>query len=164
MKKNTLNLFIVDDDKLMVAILKQSLLDRFGNDLNIFTFYDGESCLKRVSKETDIVILDYAMTGKNGLDVLKSIKIISPKTEVIILSGNEDMETVIGLFKAGASDYVLKEECSWKKLSQLVYLIITAPIRLVVREFDVSRYMTMFMLTFVLMGIVVVVGLQYTKP
>jgi two-component system response regulator AtoC len=164
MKKNTINLFIVDDDKLMVATLKQFLQNRFQNDINVFTFYDGESCLERVNKETDVVILDYNMTGKNGLDILKSIKMINPKTEVIMLSGNEDMATAISLFRAGASDYVLKGEGSWKKLSKLVYHIVTAPIRIVVREFGVSKYMAIFMLTFVLMGLLVVAALQFMKP
>ncbi|MBK6834333.1 MAG: response regulator [Bacteroidetes bacterium] len=164
MKKNTINLFIVDDDKLMVATLKQFLQNRFQNDINVFTFYDGESCLESVNKETDVVILDYNMTGKNGLDVLKSIKMINPKTEVIMLSGNEDMATAISLFRAGASDYVLKGEGSWKKLSKLVYHIVTAPIRIVVREFGVSKYMAIFMLTFVLMGLLVVAALQFMKP
>jgi len=164
MNAHTLNLFIVDDDKLMVATLKQFLLSKFGKDINIFTYYDGESCLEHVNKETDIVILDYNMTGANGLDVLKGIKIINPKTEVIMLSGNEDMATAISLFRAGASDYVLKGEGSWKKLNKLVYHIITAPIRLVVREFGVSKYMAIFMLTFVLMGLLVVAALQFMKP
>lgn len=164
MKTTPLNLFIVDDDKFMVAALKLFLQNRFQKDINVFTFYDGESCLDCVNKETDIVILDYNMTGKNGLDVLKSIKNINPKTEVIMLSGNEDMATAISLFRAGASDYVLKGEGSWKKLSKLVYQIVTAPIRIVVKEFGVSKFMAIFMFTFVLMGLLVVAALQYMKP
>ena len=62
-----LNLFIVDDNRLMVSTLKQYLQNRFGMGINISTFNDGESCLKNVNKETNIVILDYYMPGQNGL-------------------------------------------------------------------------------------------------
>jgi len=47
MEKQGMNLFIVDDDKLVVSDLKIYLNFRFGNDINISTFTDGESCLKK---------------------------------------------------------------------------------------------------------------------
>lgn len=149
------NLFIVDDDKLMVTALKHYLQNRFGADVQISTFDDGESCLKKVDTETHIVILDYFLEGKNGLEVLKSIKAINPKTEVIMLSGNEDIATAIQTFRMGAKDYVIKGQGSWKKITKLVNLIITEPIRILVREFGVSKYMAIFLLTFVTMGVVV---------
>ena len=163
MKTQGLNLFIVDDNKLMVTTLKHYLQNRFGFDLNISTFNDGESCLAKVDKETNIVILDYFMEGKNGLEVLESIKTINPKTEVIMLSNNEDVALAIKAFRAGATDYVVKGPSSWKKITKLVSHVITAPIRLMVKEFGISKYMAIFLLTFVTMGIVVICALQLMK-
>lgn len=158
-----LNLFIVDDDKLLVADLKNYLKGRFGVSIKVSTFYDGESCLKKVDKDTHIVILDYFMDGKNGVDVLKSIKDINPETEVIMLSGNEDIAVAIESFRNGANDYVIKGMGAWKKISKLVGHIITAPIRLIVREFGVSKFVAIFLLTFITMGIVVFLVLRYVK-
>jgi DNA-binding NarL/FixJ family response regulator len=149
------NLFIVDDNRLMVTELKHYLQNRFGVSLNISTFDDGESCLEKVDKETNIVILDYFMDGKNGLDILKSIKTINPKTEVIMFSCNEDTAVAIETFRAGAKDYIVKGVGSWKKLIKIINYIITEPIRLMVREFGVTKYTAIFLLTFILMGIVV---------
>lgn len=163
METQGLNLFIVDDNNFMVTALKQYLQNRFGLGVRISTFTNGESCLEKVDKETNIVILDYFMKGKNGLEVLKSIKAINPKTEVIMLSNNEDMAIAIETFRAGAKDYVVKGTGSWKKITQLVNYIITEPIRLMVREFGVSKYMAIFLLTFVTMAIVVVSTLQIMK-
>jgi two-component system response regulator AtoC len=163
METQGLNLFIVDDNKLMVSTLKQYLQNRFGLGIQISTFYDGDSCLKKVDKDTHIVILDYFMEGKNGLETLKSIKSINPKTEVIMLSGNEDMALVIDSFRAGANDYVVKGSGAWKKISKVISHIITAPIRLMVKEFGVSKYFAIFMLTFVTMGIAVVIALNLLK-
>jgi DNA-binding NtrC family response regulator len=150
-----INLFIVDDNNLIVAGLKNYLQTRFGTAITISTFSDGESCLEKVDATTNIVILDYFLDGKNGLDVLKSIKAISPKTEVIMLSGNEDVALAIETFREGAKDFVIKGNGSWKKITSLVYHIITEPIRLLVREFGVSKYVAIFFSVFVLMGIVV---------
>jgi DNA-binding NtrC family response regulator len=163
MQTQGLNLFIVDDNTSMVTALKQYLINRFGISVQISTFSDGESCLEKVDEKTHIVILDHFMQGKNGVEILKSIKTINPKTEVIMLSSNEDMAVAIESFRAGATDYVVKGPSSWKKITKLVNHIITAPIRIIVKEFGVSKFMAIFLLTFVTMGIVVFTVLHVMK-
>ncbi len=155
METQRLNLFIVDDNKSMVAALKQFLQNKFGANINITTFYDGESCLEKINEYTDVVILDHYLNGKNGLEVLKEIKEINPKTEVIMLSSNEDIALAIQSFRAGAKDYIIKGPSSWKKLTKLVHHVITEPIRIIVREFGVSKFVAIFLLTFLTMGAVV---------
>lgn len=157
------NLFIVDDDNLIVTTLKKYLQDRFGNTVKISTFNDGESCLKKVDKETQIVILDYFMEGKNGLETLKSIKEINPETEVIMLSTNEDVAVAVESFKMGAKDYVIKGEHSWDEIFKTVHYIVTAPLRLLVEEFGVSKFMAIFLLTFISMGIIVLAAYFYIR-
>ncbi len=149
------NIFIVDDNNLVVITMKQYLQNRFGESMHIRTFNDGESCLEKVDKDTDIVILDYHMEGKNGLDVLKSIKAINPKTEVIMLSSNEDTALAIETFNAGAAEYVIKGSGAWKKVTTLVHHIVTAPIRIMVREFSISKQVARLLTAFIAIGIVV---------
>ena len=163
MKAQGINIFLVDDNKLMVTDLKHFLSNRFGADLNISVFNDGESCLAKIDKETHIVILDYFLDGKNGLEVLKLIKNINPKTEVIMLSSNEDIVLAIDTFRNGATDYVIKGNGALKKISKLVYRIITEPIRIIIREFGVSKYMAIFLFTFVSMGVIVLSVLYSIK-
>lgn len=163
MEMHGMNLFIVDDNKLVVTDLKYYLQNRFGNGIQISTFSDGESCLRAVDMDTHIVILDYFLNGKNGLETLKQIKKINPKTEVIMLSGNEDIATAIDTFRAGAKDYVVKGQGAYKKILKLVNFIITEPIRVMVREFGVSKFMAAFLLTFVTMGVVVFFVLHNLK-
>jgi len=155
METKKLNLFIVDDNQLVVTDLRHYLTDRFGADVSITTFADGESCLEQVGKDTHIVILDYFLEGKDGVTILKAIKEINPSTSVIMLSGNEDMAVAIQSFRAGAEDFVIKGLGARRKVTNLLYQIITAPIRLMVREFGISRYLTIFLLTFAALGIVV---------
>jgi DNA-binding NarL/FixJ family response regulator len=130
-----INLFIVDDNGLVIKELKNCLQTRLGDKVQISTFYDGESCLKKIDGKTHIVILDYFMDGKNGLEILKSIKIINPKTEVIMLSNNEDIAIAVETFRAGAKDYVIKEKGYWKKIIKLIEAIITKPDRITVKGF-----------------------------
>ncbi|HMS51791.1 MAG TPA: response regulator, partial [Chitinophagales bacterium] len=64
---------------------------------------------------------DYFLDGiqenaKTGLDILKQIKAISPDTAVIMLSGQEDMETALETIRNGAYDYIIKSENSNNRL------------------------------------------------
>jgi DNA-binding NarL/FixJ family response regulator len=163
MQAQGINLFIVDDNKLVLTDLKLYLQNRFGSDLNISTFNSGEGCLEKVSENTNIVILDYFLGGKNGLEILKLIKKKNPKTEVIMLSSNEDIALAIQSFKNGASDYVIKGHGAVKKITKLIYKVITEPIRIIVREFGVSKFVAIFLLTFTTVGIVVAVVLYLMR-
>jgi DNA-binding NarL/FixJ family response regulator len=163
MENQVLNLFIVDDDKLIAMDLRIYLKEKFGNTLQVTTFNDGESCLKMVDKNTQIVILDYYMEGKNGMEILKSIKAINPKTEVIMFSNNEDIALAIKLFKTGANDYIVKGQGALSKLNKAVYHIITAPIRLLGKEFGLNKYISILLLTFGLMGILTFCFLKMMK-
>ena len=160
METKEINVFIVDENIIMVNNLKHYLQSRFGSGFNITTFNNGESCLEKMDSNTHIVIMDYSLKGKNGLQILKEIKIINPKTKVIMLSANEDIAVAIELFRSGATDYVVKGKGSLKKISDQIYRILSSPIRILVREFGVSKFMAAFLTTFVTMGIIVFVVMQ----
>lgn len=135
METQEINVFIVDDNKLLVNDLKNCLHESLGAGIQISIFYDGESCLKKIDEKTHIVILDYFMPGKNGLETLKSIKAINPKTEVIMLSSNEDIVVAIETFRAGAMDYIIKDKGYWRKIINLINSITIKPIRIIVKGF-----------------------------
>jgi DNA-binding NtrC family response regulator len=153
MKNTWINIFIVDDNKLLVISLKKYLENRFGSDVNISTFYDGESCLLNITENTHIVILDYFLNGnnsnaKNGIEILKEIKKLNAKTKVIMLSRNEDVAVAVESYREGASEFVIKGDNSLDKLISLINKIITEPIRIMVREFGVPKFLTLFLFVF----------------
>lgn len=159
MNTQGLNLFIVDDNPLMVEGLRKYLDTKFGKELNISTFNSGKSALQNIDNNTGIVILDYYLNGENGNEVLKSIKEKNPKTEVIMLTSNDDIAVAIESFRKGAKDYVVKGEKAGRKLTKLIYDIISYPINVLMREFGVTKFVAIFLLTFVTMGIIVLVVL-----
>lgn len=55
-----------------------------------------------------LILLDVAMPGKGGLDVLPDIKLALPQARVVMLTGERDMHTVSEALKNGASAYVTK--------------------------------------------------------
>ncbi len=163
MNAPTLNLFIVDDDITAVKGLRKYLAARFGDNLTISTFYNGESALKMVNSDTNIVILDFNLGNEDGNQVLKAIKAINPKTEVIMLTSNEDIGIAIESFRGGATDYVLKGGQAWKKIEKQIYRILLYPINFMVKELRVSKLLAIFLLTFVTMGVAVYFIMKYVN-
>lgn len=61
------------------------------------------------TQQTDCVILDYRLEAEDGIDVLATLKELSPFTPVIMLTGQGSEEVAASSIKAGAADYLVKQ-------------------------------------------------------
>ncbi len=98
---------IVDDEKAIRSILKDSLKDE---GFNVQTAEDGLSGLSKIkSFKPDIVLLDIWMPGEmDGIEVLQKAKAQFPAIQYIIMSGHGTIETAVKATKLGAWDFVEK--------------------------------------------------------
>lgn len=104
---NQIKLFIVEDNFVYSFIL-EAMLKEYGN-FSISTFNTGEECIEMLDNNPDIIILDYNLEGKmNGLDTFKMIHSLKPKTPVIVLSSQTDVQVVADLLEIGVFDYIQK--------------------------------------------------------
>jgi DNA-binding NarL/FixJ family response regulator len=70
---------------------------------------NGEEAVQMVTElKPDVVIMDIAMPKLNGIEATRQIKVINPRTGVLILSAYDDDEYVFAMLKAGAAGYLLK--------------------------------------------------------
>ncbi len=70
---------------------------------------DGEEAVQMVTDlKPDVVLMDIAMPKLNGIEATRQIKLLQPRTAVLILSAYDDDEYVFALLKAGAAGYLLK--------------------------------------------------------
>lgn len=70
---------------------------------------NGSQALNMVQDlKPDIVLMDIAMKGIDGLTATKDILLICPKTKVIFLTQYENKEYILPALKIGAAGYVLK--------------------------------------------------------
>jgi len=122
-----LKIYTVDDEEYYMNLVKANL-EKLGYS-NIKIFFKGEDCLLEIVKDKpDVVILDYLINqGMNGDEILNKIKSEYKDIEVIILSGQEDVEIASNIIRHGASDYVVKNTLSFfnigntlKKIQEIV--------------------------------------------
>ena len=70
---------------------------------------NGDEVLKKIRElDVDVVIMDYDMPNRNGLDTLIELKAMNPKLPVIILSMFSEDHYGVRFLKAGASGYLGK--------------------------------------------------------
>ncbi|HPB84066.1 MAG TPA: response regulator transcription factor, partial [Spirochaetota bacterium] len=71
---------------------------------------DGQDLLEKTRKKNyDLILLDISMPGRNGIEVLKQLRIEHPKIPVIILSIHSEDQYAIRAIKSGAAGYLTKE-------------------------------------------------------
>lgn len=71
---------------------------------------NGAGVISKVLKnDYDVIVLDITMPGRDGIDVMKQIKTIKPKIEILILSMHSEDQFAIRALKAGASGYLTKD-------------------------------------------------------
>jgi DNA-binding NarL/FixJ family response regulator len=83
---------------------------------NIGIYRNGEECIKQMSAKPDIIVLDYLLPGKNGLEILSEIRKINPDGHIVFLSGQPDIEIALNAIKQGAVDYVVKNQLAFDRL------------------------------------------------
>ncbi len=103
---NKLSILVVDDEQRFVDEIEEFLKNK---KFKVFSASHPFKALELVKAHApDIAILDIRLPGMNGLDLLHEIKKIKPLTEVIMISGHGDMNTVIEAMRKGAVDYFAK--------------------------------------------------------
>lgn len=114
-------IFVVEDDKMYNKTLSYNLSRNPENE--IVSFFNGQSLLDNLHKMPKLITLDHDLPDFNGETLLKQIKINSPGTEVIIVSGQEEISTAVQLLQLGAYDYIVKDENTndriWKKVQHV---------------------------------------------
>jgi two-component system OmpR family response regulator len=121
--------FLVDDDEMYLHTLEHNLKKNLDSTVALKTFPTGEECLKELDQSPDIIVLDYELntkdkTAMNGIEVLKKIKSINPNIQVVMLSGQDNLEIAVNCLKNGAHDYVIKSESAFVRTTHLVKNII----------------------------------------
>src|SRR3982751_246192 len=100
---------VVDDDSGFAGYLRTFLALR-GYEARSYSRGDEIVAAIRQGEPPDIVLLDVAMPGMDGLQTLKALKSARPELQVIMLSGREQAQTIVEAVRLGAADYVVKPD------------------------------------------------------
>src|SRR5512134_120818 len=105
---NRIRVLIADDHTIVRSGLR--LLLEAEQDLDVVgEALDGREALNLVEKHLpDVVLMDIAMPGMDGLEATRQIKARWPQVQVLVLTMHRSDEYFFEMLKAGASGYILK--------------------------------------------------------
>jgi DNA-binding NtrC family response regulator len=104
--KRTMKLLVIDDDLPILEMLEMSLNCE---GYEVLTAESGEEGLRIFQEQAPrLVLTDIKMPGMDGIEVLKRIKAMDSKAQVIVVTGHGDPDTAEVAFQHGASDFICK--------------------------------------------------------
>lgn len=99
-------ILVVDDEE----IVRYSLVNILRtNGYCVDSVSNAESALESLyQKRYHLVLTDLVMEDMDGLDLLEKVKVISPRTMVIVITGYGSIKTAVNALRMGVYDYLLK--------------------------------------------------------
>ncbi|MDQ7031473.1 MAG: sigma-54 dependent transcriptional regulator [Desulfonauticus sp.] len=107
MKNNTFQVAILDDDKIFCKRLSSILQKKFF--LEVHSFQQGTDFLASLEKiDYKLLFLDLGLPDICGFKILEYVKRVKKEVEIVIVTGNLNIEDAVLAIKQGATDYLVK--------------------------------------------------------
>ena len=118
-----IKIVLVDDHKLLRDGLR-NIIEQRSNMQIIGEASDGREAIKVASKLVpNVIVMDVAMPGLNGIEAAKQIHKIEPDIKIIGLSMHSGKQFIQGMFRAGAYAYLLKDGDSDELITAITTVI-----------------------------------------
>lgn len=115
---------LVADDH---SVVREGIIRSLSDSIKEVEFRGAASAAETLAlvceENWDLLVLDISMPGRDGLDVLNSLKKISPSTPVIFLSMYPADQFAIRTLKSGASGYLTKD-CTSRELVRAIKTVL----------------------------------------
>jgi response regulator of citrate/malate metabolism len=125
----TLNFFIIEDDllytQLIVAFLETLDAEFEELSLKFETFYSLKEAKFELTQMPDIILMDYLVENDNALPetampLIDFLHDIHSEIEVIVISGNADMDIAERLAQLGVKNFIPKDKNTFTKLRSII--------------------------------------------
>ena len=126
MSDDIIHILLVEDNK-DFAKLVQVYLQRFQNDrFSVLWKQCRAEAIEELESngKIDIILMDYFLPGRNGLEITREIKEKKIDIPIIFLTVNKDFDLALDVMKLGIDDYLVKEEVSSPLLPKTILSVI----------------------------------------
>jgi len=109
--KDQLKILIIDDNPADSTLLKRFLNKLPLWEMNIETASNGHEAYQRLLNfSADLIFIDYLLGSQNGIDVIRDFRAYGISLPMILLTGYGNEAVVVDALRAGASDYLSKND------------------------------------------------------
>ena len=117
--RSPLRLVLVEDHTVLRDGLK-ALLDLESDVTVVGEYACVNSCLDGICRlQPDVVLVDLSLPHRSGLELVREIQRLSPRSRKLVLTGRDCLEYIRAALGAGADGYVLKDARSAELLQAI---------------------------------------------
>src|SRR5215211_3608853 len=101
-----MRILVVEDEQKVANALREGLE---GERYDVVIERTGESAFFRLTTETfDLILLDLGLPGRDGLQILTTLREKGVKTPVLVLTARDSLQDRVAGLDSGADDYLVK--------------------------------------------------------
>jgi two-component system, NtrC family, nitrogen regulation response regulator GlnG len=106
MSASATQVFVVDDDESIRWVLERALRNA---GMQPVSFEAAEPALAALrTRAPDVLLTDVRMTGKSGLELMRSAHQLHPELPVVVMTAHSDLESAVAAYGSGAFEYLPK--------------------------------------------------------
>lgn len=119
-REMTIRVLLADEHRIVREGVR-ALLEKERDIKVIAEASDGPTTVKLTENSSpDVVVMDIALPGLNGIEATRQIVTKCPGTKVLVLSTHSDRRFVVSILSAGASGY-LRKDCASQELVKAIH-------------------------------------------
>lgn len=99
---------LVEDDPAYARLVRECLADSHDPHHIVAKDTLADAIIELERELTDVVLLDLGLPDAQGLDTLEQLRRSAPRVPVVVLSGQDDLETALAAMRLGAQEYLVK--------------------------------------------------------
>lgn len=133
-----MRILAIEDDKTLSDLIKYEL-ERSGYAVDCIA--DGEVAEKRIvfnKEKYDLIILDWVLPGRDGLQICKNIREAKITIPILMLTGRYDTKDRVAALDSGADDYLLKP-FSFEELEARIRALLRRPMQVLDEVLEVGK-------------------------
>ncbi len=121
-KLKSIRILMVDDDEDDFILVEDYLNEAYGDKAEVVWVDQYQAALDKLDNQNfDVILVDYMLGEKNGLELIKSITADTFSINaVILLTGLDNHEVDVAATESGAMDYLVKQELSSSMLERSI--------------------------------------------
>jgi signal transduction histidine kinase len=105
------HILLVEDDEDDYVLTRELLVEVFGRELTLDWVTSVDAALEQVrSGAHDICLVDFQLGQRNGLDLVRAASDCGTRMPFILLTGQDSREIDLEAMRAGATDYLVKDQ------------------------------------------------------
>jgi CheY-like chemotaxis protein len=121
MKTKANNLaFIVEDNEMYSTMLNHAVSGSSNRVSQFISFKSGEECISNLYMNPFMIIMDYGLSGMDGLKTFLIIKKYNPDIPVVFLTGTTDEKIAREFFNDGVHAFLIKQKNSVQEIINII--------------------------------------------